>query len=143
MCAVHDHRGHYLLHVGDISEVYHKVIVAKAVSSFGEPYLGGARIQRLLHGVAHVLSAQKLCLLDVYDFTCLGGRCQQVGLAAEKSRYLYDVHYFAYRLRLPAFVYVGEDSQSVFGLDVIEHGQSLLQPRPSERADGGAVGLVK
>ena len=38
---------------------------------------------------------------------------------------------------------VREHTQTIFRFDVIQHRQSALQTRASERVDAGAVGLVK
>ena len=66
MCAIHDDRWHDVEHVRDVSEVDHQIVIAEGVAAFGEPNLVCTSVASLFHGVAHVLSAEELSLLDVH-----------------------------------------------------------------------------
>ncbi len=141
--AIHYHFGHYLQHIGYVTEIYNEVIVAECVASLGEPHVSGTRFPGLFHGIAHVFPAEKLCLLDVYRLASPGSCHKQVGLPAQESRYLHHVNHFSCGLGLPTFVYVCEQFQPVLCLYIGQHLQPFVYSGTSERRYGGAVGLVK
>ena len=143
MGAVHDDIRYNLLHIRNVSEIYHEIVVAEAVATLGEPYFAGTTIQSLLNRILHISSAQELSLLDVDNLAGLGSRYEQVGLAAEEGWYLEDIAYLARCFSLIALVDIGGDAKSVFRLDVAEHLQTFLQTRTTERVDAGTVGLIE
>ena len=141
--AVHDDIGYNLLHIRNVAEIYHEIVVAEAVATLGEPYFAGSAIQSLLNRILHISSAEELSLLDVDNLAGLGSRYEQVGLAAEEGWYLENIAYLARSFSLIALVDIGGDAKSVFRLDVAEHLQTFLQTRTTERVDAGSVGLIE
>ena len=141
--AVHDNTRGYFEHVANVAEVDNQVVVAIHVAALREPHVLGTCLAGFLNGVDHVLAAQKLRLLDVYRAACLGGRHEQVGLAAEEGRNLDDVNNLSHGFGLTALVDVGKNFQTKLLLYVGKHLKTLLQPGAAERVDGCAVGLVK
>ena len=104
--AVHDDIIHNLQHLGDVSEVNHQVVVTHHVAALCQPDLFGTSLAGFLYGIAHILSAEKLGLLDVYDTTGLGCCNEQIGLSAQEGWYLQHVAHLSCRLCLPGFVNV-------------------------------------
>ena len=141
--AVHNHCGDNLLHLGDVAEIHHQIVVAEATAPFGEPSLSRAAIEGFLHRIAHVAAREELGFLDVDRLSRLGRCEQQVGLAAEEGRNLDNIAYLPHRLCLPTLMNVGGDTQSILVLHVAQHLQSLVDARATERMDGGTVGFVE
>ena len=88
MCAVHDDGGNDVVHVGNVSEVYHEIVIPEAVASFGEPYVVCSGVSSFFYGVSHVVCAEELCLFDVDRFPGLCGGDEQIGLPTQKGGYL-------------------------------------------------------
>ena len=107
MCTVHHHRRHNLQHVGDIAEIHYQVVISEHVSPLRQPHVLGSCLACLLYGIAHVVAAQELRLLDVHRLARLGGSHKQVGLSAQECRYLYHIHHFAHGRCLIALMDVG------------------------------------
>ena len=42
--AVHDYGGHYVEHVGDVSEVNDEIVVSVDIATLGEPYVRGTAV---------------------------------------------------------------------------------------------------
>ena len=95
MGTVHDDIWHNLLHVRDVSEIYHEIVIAETVAAFCEPNFLGTALQCFFYRIFHISTAQELCLLDVNDFTSLGCRNQKVGLSAEEGWNLENITNFA------------------------------------------------
>ena len=110
MCAVHDDGGNDVVHVGNISEVYHEIVIPEAIASFGEPYVVCPGVSSFFYGVSHVVCAEELCLFDVDRFPGLCGGDEQIGLPTQKGGYLDDVHHLGDFSCLPGFVDVGEQA---------------------------------
>ena len=143
MGAVHDDIRYNLLHVWDVAEIHHEVVVAEAVATLGEPYLLGTALQSLLHRVAHVSATEELGLLDVDHLACLCRSYQEVGLATKESWYLKHIANLASSFCLITLVDVGEYTESILFLDVAEHLETFLQTWSTEGVDGSAVRFVK
>ncbi len=97
----------------------------------------------LVHGQDDIGRAHHLALLDVQRQAGAGRGQQQIGLAAEKSRYLDDRKEPAGRFGLPGLVDVGQYRDMQFGLDLLQDRQSFFDARTAGRTDRGAVGLVE
>jgi hypothetical protein len=99
------------------------------------PYLG--------HRMGHVPGGDELPLLEV-DGPAAAGRCsQEVRLPAEEGWDLQHIEDFGRRLNLACLVDIGENRYAIVAADAGKDGKALLQPRPPEGIQGGAVGLVK
>ena len=125
--AVHDDRRNYSQHVADVAEVDYQVVVPEHIAAFCKPNVFCTGIAGFLYGVTHILSAEELGLFDVYRAPGAGCGYQQVGLAAEESRYLQHVGHLACRLSLPTLVDVGKYPQPVTALYVCKHLHSTVK----------------
>ena len=143
MCAIHNHAWHNFKHVGDVPEIHHQVVVAKAVSALGQPNLFGACILRFFHRVAHVGATQELSLLDVHGLASLGCCNKQVSLPAKESRYLEHIAHRSGSLCLMALVYIGKYAEPIAALHIGEHLEAFLQSWTAERANARSVGFVE
>ena len=104
--TVHDDTWDNLLHVRDVAEVDYKIVVAEAVTAFREPYLSGPAFHALLYRIAHIAPAEELRFLYVDRLSRPGSSYKQVGLPAEESGNLNDIHDPAHGLCLAALVYI-------------------------------------
>ena len=68
---------------------------------------------------------------------------QQVGLTAEKSRYLESIEHCRRRGRLDRFMNVAEDRHAEFAFDFRQDAQPFGEAGSSESLEGRAVRLVK
>ena len=124
--AVYDNGLAKTLHHGDVAKIHDKIVVSEAVATLREPHLAGSTLRRLAIGIDHILTAQKLSLLDVDNPARLGRCHEQIGLPAQEGRYLQDISHLARPLSLPRLVDIGQDAQLVLGLDIHQHLQPLV-----------------
>ena len=143
MGAIHDNSVGETVHVGDVAEINSKVIVAVDVATFSQPYVVISALTHFLHRKLHIHTRKELCFLDVDDTSCMSSRHKQIGLPAKECWNLKYICHFASRLRLITFVDIGENTKSIFLLDVREHLHSFFQAWATIRVDGGAVSFVE
>ncbi len=93
--------------------------------------------------VLRLLRREELSLLHADGLAGLRRRRHEIGLPAEEGRDLQDVEHLRRALGLLPFVNVGEERQAGLLPDGAQYLESLLQSRPAEGFDRGAVGLVE
>ena len=131
--AGHDREG---AHVDD------QVLVTESRASVGLPDLGGLGAFELIDHEAHLERRKELALLHVHDLAGLGGRDEEVRLAAHERRDLQDIDDLADGLALLGAMDVGEDVESVVLLHHREEVEASLHAGTTVAAERGAVGFV-
>ena len=142
MGAVYYHgAGAGFLHQRHAAEVYNEVAVAERCATVGDGYIIVAAGADFVDGEAHRFGREELAFLDVYGLSCTCCGREEVGLAAEKRRYLEYVceagsHYCFLRL-----VDVGDHGHAEFTAYGVENGESLEVAYAAERVEAAAVSL--
>ena len=149
MGGVEDDRGVGLAHDRQRAHVRHQIVVAKTGATFTghETVFRQAgltrRCARLADHVLHVVRRQELALLDVDRPAGLRHGTDEVGLAAQESRRLQDVHDGGHLCNLVLGVNVGQQRQPEFAFDLGQDLKPGLNAGAAKGAVAGAIGLVK
>ena len=147
--GVKDHRAAGLAHDGQRPHVGDQIVVAEAGATLADHHavLVDTGVPRrgpcLGHDLHHVVRRQELALLDVDGPAAGSHGVDEVGLAAQEGRRLQHVHHLGHGLDLIDLVDIGDDGHTDLALDLGQHLQPALKPRPPEGLAGAAVGLVE
>ena len=141
--GVEDDRISELLHLRDGGHVDDEGVVAECRSPLAEHYLPVPSGFDLFGHIPHVPGCQELGLLDVDDASGPSGGQKQICLPAKESGDLDDISDRGDLLRLPGFVDVGGDLNSVSVLDLPEHLGPFLDSGAAVGAYGCPVGFVE
>ena len=143
MGTVYDYRAAAgLLHTRHTAEVDHKVTVAEGGAAFGDGDIIVAASPYLIYGESHRFGREKLTFLYVYRLAGASRGNQQIGLPAQKCRYLEYVDKIGGHSRFLRLMYVGDNGYIEFASHGIEYGESLYVAYAAERIETAAVGLA-
>lgn len=141
--TVYDYRAAAgLLHTRHTAEVDHKVTVAEGGAAFGDGDIIVAASPYLIYGESHRFGREKLTFLYVYRLAGARRGNQQIGLPAQKCRYLEYVDKIGGHSRFLRLMYVGDNGYIEFASYGIEYGESLYVAYAAERIETAAVGLA-
>lgn len=94
MGNVHNHGITEVLHRRDAAHIDDQVVITEGRAPVGQHHVRIARIADFPGGEGHRFRSEKLSLFDIDDLAGLRGGNQQIGLAAQESRYLQHVDVF-------------------------------------------------
>ena len=126
MRGIKDHRTADLGHDRQRAHIDHQRVVAERGASLGHQHVGIAAAGDLGDHIGHVPGRQELALLHLHDAPRLGGRNEEVGLAAQEGRDLQHVHHLGDTRALAGLVHVGDDRQPERLADLCEHGKRAV-----------------
>ena len=120
-----------------------KIVIAERGAALRQQNVRVAALQNLVHHVPHILWRKELALFHVDGFAGQRRLIDEIGLAAEKRRYLQDIDDLGGGLRLRLGMNIGDDGDVQFLLDLRQHGKSLFETRPAEAVERRAIRFVK
>ncbi len=126
----------------EAAHVHYQVVIAERRPALGEQDIVVPGGRHFVRGVADIVGRNELALLDVHGAAGATRGDEQIGLAAEKSGDLEDVHGFGGGFGLRRLVDVGEDSIAI-ALEIGEDAKAFCRPRPAIGFDAAAVGFVE
>src|SRR5262249_5683273 len=118
-------------------------VVAKRYPSFRDQDITVASAGNLGDHVRHVPGGEELSLFYIDGSAGPRRRRQEIGLTAEKGRYLQYVGYFGDRRALRWFMYIGEYGDSNCLSDLGKDRQCALEANSALAVCAGAIGLVE
>ena len=141
MGRIENHRSKFA-HDGERSHIDDQIVVAKTDTALGEKDLRVAGIAALLHRMPHVPGRIELPLLYIHSASAQCRGDNQIGLPAEKCRYLQNIGHFGDFADVCRFMHVGQYWHIEFNFNLFQNAQTFLQSWPAKAADGSAVRLV-
>ena len=142
MGNVHNHGITEVLHRRDAAHIDDQVVITEGRAPVGQHHVRIARIADFPGGEGHRFRSEKLSLFDIDDLAGLRGGNQQIGLAAQESRYLQHVDVFGGDRSLFRVVDIGHYRHAESAPDVGQQFQRLFIADPAERVEPRTVRLA-
>src|SRR3972149_6608001 len=129
-------------HYGKAPEIHDKVVIAETRAPFSDKYPVIASAERFFYRIVHFMRGHELPLLDIDDAPRLSGGHDEVGLPAQKCRYLEYVGHLGGFNGFAFGVDIGGDRHAELVLDLLQYAEALFYAGAAKGLHGSPVRLI-
>ena len=132
-----------VFHRPKTQHVHNQIVIAKTRPALAKQDFVVAAFPNFANQILNLRRAHELWFFDIYNR--IGGRdgCDQIGLPRQERWHLQDIADFSHWHGLGNFMHIRRNKHTECLFDLLQHLETLIEPRSAERMNGRAVGLIK